>query len=175
MTSLVLHLGRHSSPLGELLIATDDAGQIYALDFADYEARLQRLLQRYHGLPDLDYVLRPAPVDPHHGKVLDHYFLGQLDQISTLKLCVRGTDFQNLIWQYLRRIPAGQTTSYSKLAGGIGRPKAIRAAGAANGANPIAIIVPCHRVVGSSGALTGYAGGLWRKQWLLAHEEKYAA
>jgi methylated-DNA-[protein]-cysteine S-methyltransferase len=98
------------------------------------------------------------------------YFDGQLNAIDDLPVATPGTDFQRMVWQALRTIPVGQTISYSVLAQRIGRPAACRAVGLANGANPISIIVPCHRVIGANAALTGYGGGVERKRWLLAHE-----
>lgn len=100
---------------------------------------------------------------------LQEYFSGQRTQFD-LPLAMPGTEFQQQVWKALQTIDYGQTTSYQSLAHQIGRNKAIRAVGAANGRNPISIIVPCHRVIGSNGSLTGYAGGLERKAWLLAHE-----
>jgi len=87
-----------------------------------------------------------------------------------LKLAPEGTEFQKRVWKQLQEIPFGKTISYQKMANHLGNPKVIRAAASANGKNPIAIIIPCHRVIGSDGSLTGYAGGLHRKKWLLEHE-----
>jgi len=101
---------------------------------------------------------------------LAEYFAGQRHQFS-LKLAPEGTEFQQKVWQQLVTIPYGQVVSYLDIARAIGNEKAVRAVGAANGQNPISIIVPCHRVIGSNGRLTGYGGGLWRKAWLLAHED----
>jgi methylated-DNA-[protein]-cysteine S-methyltransferase len=98
------------------------------------------------------------------------YFAGDLSAIERLAVVTGGTDFQREVWAALRRIPAGRTLSYGALATQLGRPKAVRAVGLANGANPIGIVVPCHRVIGADGSLTGYGGGLERKRWLLAHE-----
>lgn len=97
------------------------------------------------------------------------YFDGSLREFA-LPLVLRGTEFQQLVWRQLAEIRFGLTVSYGELARTIGRPKAVRAVGAANGSNPVSIILPCHRVIGSDGRLTGYGGGLWRKEWLLAHE-----
>jgi methylated-DNA-[protein]-cysteine S-methyltransferase len=102
-------------------------------------------------------------------KQIDEYFKGWRKAFY-LKLAPRGTEFQRLIWRQLEKIPFGSVVSYSEIAGIIGKPNAFRAVGSANGKNPISIIIPCHRVVGSNGSLTGYGGGLWRKEWLLAHE-----
>jgi O-6-methylguanine DNA methyltransferase len=97
------------------------------------------------------------------------YFAGTRRQFR-LSLDLGGTEFQQAVWQHLLTIPFGETASYGEVALAIGRPRAVRAVGAANGRNPISIIVPCHRVLGSDGRLTGYGGGLWRKEWLLRHE-----
>lgn len=102
---------------------------------------------------------------------LGAFFTGRLTHFN-LPLAPRGTDFQRLVWQALQQIPFGQTCSYGELARELGKPSAVRAVAAANGRNPLSVIVPCHRVVGSNGALTGYAGGLERKAWLLALEQK---
>ncbi len=104
----------------------------------------------------------------------DEYFRGERQEFS-FKLEPEGTDFQKTVWQQLMTIPYGQTVSYLDIARQVGNEKAVRAVGAANGQNPIVIVVPCHRVVGSNGQLTGYGGGLWRKAWLLNHEKKFAS
>ena len=100
------------------------------------------------------------------------YFAGVLSALAEVPVRTGGSEFQRTVWQTLREIPAGDTTSYGRVAARLGRPSASRAVGHASGANPIAIAIPCHRVVGASGALTGYAGGLERKRWLLAHEAR---
>lgn len=104
-------------------------------------------------------------------KQLQEYFNGERKSFD-VAVCFSGTEFQNNVWNELTKIPIGKTISYLQLAKNLGNPKCIRAAGTANGKNPIAILVPCHRVIGSDGNLIGYAGGLWRKQWLLEHEAK---
>ena len=103
-------------------------------------------------------------------RALEAYLAGDLGAIDALAVETAGTLFQRAVWAKLRLIPAGETLTYAALAARIGRPKAVRAVGAANGANPIGVVVPCHRVIGADGALTGYGGGLERKRWLLAHE-----
>lgn len=105
-------------------------------------------------------------------KQLDEYFSGERTEFD-LKLNLHGTEFQMKVWDELLKIPFGETTSYLAVATKIGDPNALRAVGNANGKNPVSIIVPCHRVIGTDGKLTGYAGGLWRKKWLLEHEQKY--
>lgn len=102
------------------------------------------------------------------------YFRGELAAIDKIAVKMNGTEFQKAVWVELRSIAAGTTISYGELAKRVGRPGASRAVGLANGANPIAIVVPCHRVIGANGALTGYGGGLDRKRWLLAHEKGFA-
>ena len=104
---------------------------------------------------------------------IDEYFKGERQEFS-VKLNMQGTDFQIKVWQQLLTIPYGKTTSYINIARDIGDEKSVRAVGTTNGRNNIAIIVPCHRVIGSSGSLTGYAGGIWRKEWLLKHEAEYS-
>jgi methylated-DNA-[protein]-cysteine S-methyltransferase len=104
---------------------------------------------------------------------LDEYFKGKRKEFS-LTLLPEGTTFQKSVWKELEKIPYGNTKSYKDIAVSIGNEKAVRAIGSTNGRNPISIVVPCHRVIGANGKLTGYAGGLWRKEWLLCHEEKFS-
>jgi methylated-DNA-[protein]-cysteine S-methyltransferase len=161
-----LILDRIATPVGEVLTVTDDGGRVLALDFHDYEERMMRLLARHHGAVMLRSGAAPASVR----RAIAAYFAGDLHALDGLAVRTQGTAFQREVWAALRSIPAGQTWTYGRLATAIGRPRAVRAAGLANGQNPIAIIVPCHRVIGANGTLTGYAGGLERKRWLLAHE-----
>ncbi len=105
-------------------------------------------------------------------KQIDEYFKGSRSKFL-LNLDPAGTKFQKMVWRQIEKIPFGEVVSYLQIAGTIGNPKASRAVGNANGKNPIAIIIPCHRVVGSDGNLTGYGGGLWRKEWLIKHEKGY--
>jgi len=161
-----LRLDRLASPIGEILLVTDQAGQLRALDFHDHQPRMLRLLRLHYG----DQALEPGPAPAAIRQALDGYFAGDLRALSTIPWATAGTAFQRQVWRALGDIPARQTTTYGRLAAAIGRPAAVRAVGAANGANPVGIVVPCHRVVGTGGALTGYGGGLERKRWLLAHE-----
>jgi O-6-methylguanine DNA methyltransferase len=170
MLTMRLMLDTYGSPLGEILLVSDSDGALRALDFADYDLRLRRLLRLHYGTYQLD--LAPAPVAVV--SALTAYFAGDIDAVSKLRVATGGTPFQRDAWAALRRIPAGRTTTYGELAVKVGRPGASRAVGLANGSNPIAIVVPCHRVIGSNGTLTGYAGGLHRKRWLLEHEHRYA-
>lgn len=167
-----LTLDRVATPVGEVLLVTDGEGAVRALDFADYEPRMLRLLRRHCGhAPTLREGRAPEPVR----KSVEAYFAGDVRALDDVIVKTGGTAFQKSVWAALRAIPAGETRSYGQLAAAIGSPKAVRAAGLANGQNPIAVIVPCHRVIGANGALTGYAGGIERKRWLLAHEGARAA
>lgn len=169
-------LDRIATPLGEVLLVVDAAGAVVALDFEDYEDRMMRLLARHHRAGAGGTVILTAGRAPDEVRAaVVAYFNGDLSALDAVTLRTRGTDFQREVWTALRTIPAGETWTYGRLAAVIGRPKAVRAAGLANGQNPVAIIVPCHRVIGANGTLTGYAGGLERKRWLLAHEAAGAA
>ena len=163
-----LTLSRYAAPVAELLLVTDTAGQLRALDFSDFAERMTRLLARHYGNFTLSEGTAPAAVTT----ALDRYFAGDLAALDAIPIATAGTDFQRSVWAALRRIPAGSTQGYGALAAQIGKPGAARAVGLANGRNPIGIVVPCHRVIGASGALTGYAGGTERKKWLLAHEQQ---
>ena len=154
------------SPIGEILLVTDQAGVVRALDFHDYAPRMTRLLRVHYGAITPEVGAAPATVR----KAVADYFDGAPDALSPIPWATGGTSFQRAVWTALIDVPAGSTSTYSALAARIGKPAAVRAVGAANGANPIAILVPCHRLVGAKGALTGYAGGLKRKAWLLKHE-----
>lgn len=157
---------RLPSPLGDLVAITAADGCIHALEFADGERRLHRLFSRHHGDAALVDAAPPAAL----ASALAAYFAGHLDALDPLPVARIGTAFQQAACAALRTIPAGQTRSYADQARSMGTPSATRAVGLANGANPIAIIVPCHRVIGANGALTGYAAGVERKAWLLRHE-----
>jgi len=161
-----LHLHRLPSPLGEILLVTDQTGRVRALDFHDYAPRMMRLLRRHYG--DLPLADGAAPGSVR--AALAAYFGGDLASLAAIPWATGGTAFQRQVWTALTTIAPGTTTTYAALAARIGRPSAVRAVGAANGANPVAILLPCHRLIGATGALTGYAGGLQRKAWLLRHE-----
>lgn len=156
-----------ATPIGEALLVTDATGTLRTLDFRDYEPRMRRLLRLQYGrdIP-LEEGAAPKPVQ----RAMTAYFDGDIGALDGIACEMAGTPFQRSVWKALRDIPAGRTTSYGALARRIGKPAAMRAVGAANGANPIAIVVPCHRVIGTDGSLTGYGGGLERKRWLLKHE-----
>ncbi len=156
------------TPIGKLFIAADLNGRLRAVDWAEYDARMRRLLRLHYG--PHGFVLKRV-TDPHgFMSAMRSYFAGDLCALDRLPVATGGTPFQRQVWAALRSIPYGKTRSYGELAATIGCPKAVRAVGLANGANPIGIAVPCHRVIGKNGHLTGYGGGLHRKQWLLAHE-----
>jgi O-6-methylguanine DNA methyltransferase len=159
-------LERRASPIGTMLVVSDADGAIRALDFDEYEQRMLQLLRLQYG----DCTLSDGPAPAGVTRALGAYFDGDFDALASVPIKTGGTAFQRDVWAALRTIPAGTTTSYGKLAAKLGRPKASRAVGLANGSNPISIVVPCHRVIGADGSLTGYGGGLPRKQWLLEHE-----
>ena len=169
MTSLVFKLERMPTPCGELLIVTDDEGALRGLDWVDHEFRLRQLLRQQYPKDAVELgAARRSHSDAR--KSLEAYFGGELRAVDTLAVRTGGTPFQRDVWAALRSIPAGQTLSYGVLAKRLNRPSAMRAVGMANGANPVSIVVPCHRVIGADGSLTGYGGGLPRKRWLLEHE-----
>lgn len=152
-----------SSPLGDLSLTVDTDGRLTEIEIADGSSSAES------SDPD-------APVFTAAVTALTRYFAGDVQAIDDLEVAPdRGTPFQRSVWDALRRIPSGQTISYAELAAAVGRPTASRAVGSANGANPIPIVVPCHRVVNAGGALGGYALGLDVKRWLLAHEGARAA
>lgn len=155
------------TPIGRALLIADGDGNLRALDWEGYETRFLRLLRLHYGTATL-VSPRAAPVAIR--RALDAYFEGDFALLNSIPCATAGTDFQRAVWAALRDIPPGQTLSYGALAARLGCPKAVRAVGLANGANPIGVVVPCHRVIGSNGSLTGYGGGLERKRWLLAHE-----
>lgn len=156
---------RYTSPIGEILaVTTGDA--LVALDFIDREPVLRAYVNRWFGEHTMECGRDPLRV----ARLLDLYFAGNGSALDTLHVESHGTEFQRNVWAALRRIRPGTTSSYRDLAHGVGRPSAVRAVASANAHNPIAVVVPCHRVIGSDGALRGYAGGVWRKRWLLEHE-----
>lgn len=161
-------LGRSTVAIGTMLVVTDEEQRLRAIDWSDCEARMHRLLRLHYGEGGVVLVEGDTPRAVR--EVLERYFAGDLGAIEALTVATGGTAFQREVWAALRTIPAGETRSYGELAEALDRPRAVRAVGLANGANPIGIVVPCHRVVGKGGALTGYAGGVERKRWLLAHE-----
>lgn len=154
------------TPIGTMLLVTDDDGVLRALDFEDYEARMKQLLRLHYGAVSLRGGRAPNAVR----SALKNYFDGDLASLKTIAWRVAGTPFQRKVWTALPKIPAGKTMSYGALALRLGSPNAMRAVGHANGSNPISVVIPCHRLIGADGALVKYGGGLHRKQWLLRHE-----
>lgn len=152
------HRAYYRSPIGTVEIVGTRAG-ITAVNFVRREPRSTSQPPR---------ALRAAVAQ------IGEYFRGERSRFSVM-LSTEGTDFQEEIWRQLVRIPYGKTATYGQLARAVGRPQAVRAVGQANHRNPISIIIPCHRVIGSDGSLVGYGGGLWRKRWLLDHERKNAS
>ena len=161
-----LILDKIPAPIGDFLIATDQAGVLRAVDFWADEPALRRGLRRQYGDVRVETVQAPAPIR----RAFDDYFAGDIRALERIPVAAVGTAFQRKVWAALQRIPAGETRSYGQLAAAIGEPAAARAVGLANGQNPIAIVIPCHRVIGADGSLTGFGGGLPRKRWLLTHE-----
>jgi methylated-DNA-[protein]-cysteine S-methyltransferase len=162
---MTLGLATISSPIGTIELVFD-AEALLALDFEDHGASTRTWLARRFGAIQL----APATDGLGVARSLRRYFTGDLHALDDIPTRAGGTPFQERVWSALRRIPVGHTTTYGALAAELGRPSAQRAVGAANGANPISIVVPCHRVIGHGGRLTGYGGGLDRKRWLLRHE-----
>lgn len=152
------------TPIGALLLVVEGAALVYA-DFDDNTERRQRLLGRRYGAFRLRHTRLPATTEP-----ISRYFAGDIVALDALPVAPGGTEFQARVWRALRTIPAGATLSYGALAAQLGMPRAARAVGMANGQNPISLVLPCHRLIGANGALTGYAGGIARKRWLLHHE-----
>ena len=159
---------RLDTPTGPLLVVTDGEDRLRAVDWEDYGDRLHQLLQRQYGANAVRFEAASRASAASHS--LRAYFDGNTGCLAGLAVATNGTAFQRAVWDALRQIPPGQTVSYGALASRIGRPGAMRAVGLANGANPVSIVVPCHRVIGADGTLTGFGGGLERKRWLLAHE-----
>ena len=173
------------TPIGELTIIADEKGAMRMLWFDGGDERPAAGRRKItsaevgwrtafeHRFPGATVTPRRNPFG--HCSTLNAYFKGDMDALDRIPVVFGGTPFQNTVWKALRRIPIGTTTSYGALAKKIGEPNAVRAVGLANGANPIGVVVPCHRVIGSDGSLTGYGGGLPRKKWLLEHEAKHCA
>ena len=158
------------TPIGQMLIVADAEENLRAIDWTDYEARMQRLLRLHYGRDGFD--VKRGGIPRGLTQAIDAYFSGDIAATDTVPVQTGGTPFQREVWRALRAIRGGETVSYAQLAHRIGRPTAVRAVGLANGANPIGVVVPCHRVIGSDGSLTGYGGGVERKRWLLEHERR---
>ncbi len=168
MDMLLLLEDKIATPLGPLWVICDEAFNLRAVEWEEHSDRMEQLLDIHYRSTGYQ---RRASRDPGGlSTKLRDYFDGDLAVINTLPSATAGTPFQREVWQALRNIPCGQVMHYGELARLLGRPGAARAVGAANGSNPVSIVVPCHRVIGSNGTMTGYAGGVTRKEWLLRHE-----
>lgn len=165
--AMTLAIGRFDSPIGPLAVATVD-DRLVAIDLEGDASALEAQLIKEN--PPSPSGLRRGRLSPAVLKSLQRYFEGDIAAVDDIAVDLAGTPFQLRVWTALREVRAGTTTSYGALARRIGTPNAVRAVGAANGANPIPIVIPCHRVIGADGRLVGYGGGLDRKRWLLAHE-----
>jgi methylated-DNA-[protein]-cysteine S-methyltransferase len=161
-----LVVDRLDTPIGLALLATDENGYVRAFDWSDSKPSQIKLLTRYNR--NVPVAEGSAPTELR--EALTAYFDGELHAIKRIEWRTCGSAFQLCCWKALCDIPAGTTVSYGEQATRIGKPRAVRAVGAANSANPISVVVPCHRVIGANGTLTGYGGGLHRKRWLLRHE-----
>lgn len=155
------------TPLGQALVLTDRKGNLRAFEWLDCKTRLVRLLKLHYGK---DYEIVEGMRLSKASLLIGKYFDGDLKAIDKIKIETNGTAFQKKLWNALRKISPGKTMTYAQMAQKLGTPSGSRAVGAANGANPISLVVPCHRLVGTNGQLTGYAGGLHRKKYLLEHE-----
>ena len=165
-----MKLNRILTPIGTMLVAAD-SNFVSLLEFADrgmLETQLERVQKYFQTVfaPGTNPLIRQLESE------LKKYFAGKL-KTFTVPLKAPGTEFQSVVWKQLTKIPYGQTRSYDQLAKKIGKPKAHRAVGTANGNNRMSIVIPCHRVIRSNGSISGYGGGVWRKQWLLDHEAKH--
>jgi methylated-DNA-[protein]-cysteine S-methyltransferase len=162
---MIIECSELASPVGRLSLAVREA-KLIGLCFEGHWQRRHAALKKRFPACSFTSSADPAGV----ATKLHRYFDGELDALATIEVELLGTPFQIRAWEALRRIPIGETRTYGEQAIAIGAPAAVRAVGTANGANPVAIVVPCHRVIGSNGTLTGFGGGLPRKQWLLDHE-----
>ena len=154
-----------ATPAGRVVLV-EHGGSLVGLVFEDHWKRFGRELERRFG----EFYFEEDPRGGAPAEALGRYFGGDLEALDAIEVDTGGTPFQQSVWRALRRIPPGATWSYARLAKEVDRPSATRAVAAANGANPVSIVIPCHRVIGSDGSLTGYGGGLPRKRWLLVHE-----
>ncbi len=160
-----LSIDRIDSPIGTILLVVDE-NKLCSLDYEEYEQRMMTLLKRRYG----SVQLLPQSDPEGFSTRVRNYLEGNYNALDNIAVSTGGTLFQQQVWNALRTIPVGTTVTYGELAAQVGKPTAYRAVGATNALNPIAIVLPCHRVVGANAALTGYAGGLERKRWLLEHE-----
>lgn len=166
----MLYYEFYDSPIGKILLVTSDEHLLY-LGFLDEDTDIDYEIEEVSILFNVPLVQQKSYITHITTEQLDAYFKGELKNF-TIPIKVFGTTFQKQVWTALYDIPYGETSTYKQQATSIGREKALRAVGSANSKNKIAIIVPCHRVVGANNNLTGFAGGIWRKKWLIEHEQK---
>jgi methylated-DNA-[protein]-cysteine S-methyltransferase len=159
------------TPIGALVVVEDEAGALNMVEFADCLSRIDRCLRRL-ALGGCE--LKTGGISETARDAFAAFFGGEVAALYELPVRLGGTPFQNEVWSALRRIRPGETLGYGAFAERLGRPQSARAVGHANGANPLSIVVPCHRLVGADGALTAYGGGIERKRWLLDHEARHA-
>lgn len=171
MPPLHLTIEAVETPIGGLFLVCDDRGVLRAADFVDCEARMHRLLERRLGTGSYTLTEGAAGDDLKHA--ITRYFEGNIAAITSIAVTSSGSQFQEEVWTALRGIQPGRPATYAELAGILGRANAARAIGHANAANPLCIVVPCHRLLGANGGLTGYSGGVERKRWLLDHEARH--
>jgi methylated-DNA-[protein]-cysteine S-methyltransferase len=160
-----LTIDRVNSAIGEIIVVTDQE-KLCALDFDNYEQRMIKLLQRRFGQVQFNPQKNPLGICDR----VQAYLSGDYQSLAEIPVSTGGTAFQHQVWFALRAIPVGTVLTYGQLAAQLGKPTASRAVGMVNSLNPVSIVLPCHRVIGANGHLTGYAGGLERKTWLLKHE-----
>jgi methylated-DNA-[protein]-cysteine S-methyltransferase len=165
-----LRIDHLDTPIGRIALVADEQSRLCGVGFMERDHRMDRQLRSYAG--DRDFALVPESNPAGVTAAFRAYFDGDLTALDALTVATAGTPFQESVWKALREIPCGETWSYGDLARRIGKPAAVRAVGLANGANPVGIVVPCHRVIGADGSMTGYGGGIERKRWLLAHERR---
>jgi len=170
MTDEKFLIDKMNTPLGTAILIADENGALRMHYWEDPAETWRTEFHRRHGNAAL--VDRRDPFG--HRAALERYFDGEIAALDTIPVAFSGTPFQKRVWNALRTIAGGTTLSYGALAQRIGAPTAVRAVGLANGRNPIGVVVPCHRVIGSDGSLTGYGGGLPRKRWLLEHEARHS-
>ena len=159
-----------NTPLGTAILVADQNGALRMFFWEDQADAWRKRFHRRYGATAV--IPRRDPFG--HSATLRRYFDGEIAALDEISVVFCGTPFQNKVWGALRTIEGGTTLSYGALARRIHEPKAVRAVGAANGSNPVGVVVPCHRVIGSDGSLTGYGGGLARKRWLLEHEVRHS-
>jgi methylated-DNA-[protein]-cysteine S-methyltransferase len=165
----MVELSEHATPLGRMRIATSERNLV-AMAFLDSWPRVERHLSRVIAREEW----REGAPPPTVTEKLDAYLAGELEALDSISVVAAGTCFQRRVWAAIREVPAGSLLSYSELAAAAGSPNAVRAAGTACGANPIWLVIPCHRILRRDGDLGDYGGGLERKQWLINHEHQHA-